>query len=123
MSFKPEKAMFDMPPRIRARKRKGRCYELTGKGVIDNPDVGWVLVHGTVNGIPHAWFNKGIMIYDPIFDEIYTCATYRNKYGPVMEDRRYSHKEAIEMVLKYNHYGPWHGEESIKKTSSNRERR
>ncbi len=58
------------PPLLREHHRKGRCFELAGKGLLRDPT--WTLVHGWVSaGIPrlltaHAWLQKEGYVYDPV---------------------------------------------------------
>jgi hypothetical protein len=101
-------------PKVRARSRRGRCYELAFKGQIR--DTSWILVHGTVRGrlrngtigrIGHAWLVKGQEVYDPVLDASTTAEEYANKYAAV-EERRYTAEEMAKLVLSTNSRGPWH---------------
>ncbi len=68
--------MTEPSPRLRVRRRQGRCYELAFKGLLAAPE--WTLVHGTVSNrsaaadqsnaerIEHAWLERDGQVYCPV---------------------------------------------------------
>jgi hypothetical protein len=100
---------------IRARRREGRCYELSARIILARADV--VLVHGRARGpdgspIDHAWIEGDGFVHD---------ATKDKNMAPEMFYRmlcavplvRYTPKQAADMILLYGHFGPWHTEPII----------
>lgn len=93
-------------PRVRARNRKGRCFELAGKGQWRDPS--WTLVHGSIFGwIAHAWLVKDGMVYDAVGDQFMSERDYQEQYQSVIE-RSYQWKEAAMFLADSPHWGPWH---------------
>jgi hypothetical protein len=100
-------------PRIRARTRAHRCFELSGRGALNDPS--WTLVHGSIygpNNIAHAWLTKDGVVYDTVIDRYMTEIEYAEKFNAVSE-RSYELKEATPLLLKQGHWGPWHDTLSI----------
>jgi hypothetical protein len=98
--------------RKRFEQRLGRCYELSGRFVMDNGEA--VLVHGTIQGEghppnPHAWvkFSDG-KVYDPVMDSVMSGEDYAEKMNAV-EHVTFARHEMTERVLKHKHWGPWDG--------------
>lgn len=112
--------------------RLGRCYELSGRYVLDNHDA--ILVHGSVNGIrmtgkdrdnPHAWVEEGDEVFDPVMDQRIPKEAY---YGMMQAKvvKKYEWDEMAKTMLKAAHWGPWHQEtneafEDIFKPASDKE--
>lgn len=105
-------------PRVNARKRAGRCYELCVRGLLNSPTSvaeSWLLVHGTVrwNGpggrMGHAWLVTfdGETVYDAVRDETRPAAEYQALFA-ANEERRYALKEVAGEVIGSGHWGPWH---------------
>lgn len=101
------------PPRIETRQRKGRCYELAGRGQL-NVDPTWTLVHGRaaiVARLPlliaHAWLEKDGYVYDASLDELMTAKKYVARYKALTE-RRYSAAQTAKKLIENEHWGPWH---------------
>jgi hypothetical protein len=100
---------------IRARSREGRCYELSYKIHWRAEEIGrdLLMVHGTDRGrngrIDHAWLldEEGGMVYDSTFDRWYPVDFYLS-YFPIIEERRYTRKEAVMAMLDTGHSCPWH---------------
>jgi hypothetical protein len=94
-------------------KRLGRCYELTFRAMKE--EIGsesFTLVHGYINLdimlIAHAWIETGDgRIYDPNDDQYIRADEYATAMGAVAE-RRYTRAEAIDLVSREAHCGPWH---------------
>jgi len=92
--------------------RLGQCYALAGRFVMDHPE--YMLVHGIINGRrfgidkdnPHAWVEKDNVAYDLVQDQELPKETYYEVFGAV-PDKTYTHNEAIKMMLKHEHFGPW----------------
>lgn len=99
-----------MGPRVRARSRQGRCFELAGKGQQRDPS--WILVHGTIYGwIAHAWLEKDGTAYDAVIDRFVPVPQYEREFDAIAE-RRYGPREAAEAMLSgpqgRHTWGPWH---------------
>ena len=101
-------------PRVRARKRVGRCFELSFAVLMDHED--WTLVHGIVNGPPdecprtcHAWLERDGQVFDPVSDELSPSLRYRIRFD-ALAVARYSAHQAGGLALETRHYGPWHPE-------------
>jgi hypothetical protein len=97
----------------RIRKRKGRCYELALKVMLDEPGAdNFTLVHGRVrapddSSTGHAWIVDGGRVYDPVLDRYFDPAVYADTYratGAV----GYTKDEAARLAMEQGHYGPWH---------------
>jgi len=102
------------PPRINTRRRKGRCYELAGRGQQLDPT--WTLIHGYIAMlrnrnqsllIAHAWLQKRGRVYDPVDDIVLRASEYTQQYGAEVV-RRYPFARASRFVRKSEHWGPWH---------------
>ncbi len=96
------------PPRVRAKHRLGRCYELAGKGIFyGGGDRGWVLVHGIAWCGGHAWLQNGDWVYDAVKDKCFTAPQYVAEFQatPI---RVYTRDEVFARSCEYGHWGPWH---------------
>ncbi len=100
-------------PRVPARKRTGRCFELSGRGQMHDPS--WTLIHGHVAFQPgfgevliaHAWLEKRGTVYDATLDRAFTAEQYASEYFAIA-DKRYSYAQAAKQALRTRHWGPWH---------------
>lgn len=97
-------------PRITARKRIGRCYELAGIGLLRHKPRQWTLVHGTVKAgqqtLGHAWFERGELVYDPVKDFVFIRPHfYRTLRAKAV--KRYSVRSAAKHMLVKKSFGPW----------------
>src|SRR6516225_1567550 len=95
----------------RVRKRHGRCYELTARAMISEPESdSWMLVHGGLGGgwFHHAWIELDDgRIYDPSFNDYTPADQYATKRRAVA-DHRYSRTEVCALLgTTPNYYGPW----------------
>ncbi len=94
----------------RVRKRDGRCYELAMRGCLQAPE--WELVHGECNGhlgarkIGHAWLEFDGEAYCPVLDQTMPIGDFLRILG-AQASARYSSEEAICLMLRSGHYGPW----------------
>jgi hypothetical protein len=90
------------------RKRKSRCYELSGVLILDNPD--WFLIHTVVNtpiGLnDHAYLEKDGVIYDPVANEFYDKEFIMKKYPP-KKITVFNQLQAAQNVTQQKHWGPW----------------
>jgi len=95
--------------------RLGKCYELSGRYMMNQADENDVLVHGTITAQfgdirgkvnNHAWVDKGGEIWEPVGNKIWSKEVYNVIFGP-KEIRRYSRDEALKIMLKTGHFGPW----------------
>ena len=101
-------------PFVRAKKRDGRCFELSYKVVTTYPN--WALVHGVVRKIPgcnaelmvHAWAEKDDLVHDPVLNSTIERNKYYElyviEYSPIL---RYSSHEAQIQAAKSGNYGCW----------------
>jgi|GEM_PF-2208556 len=95
------------------KNREGRCYEFSGRMVVDN--LGWKLVHGTIfppvgpfmdTAFAHGWGEKGDLVYDGVFNHFYKKEDYYRAYLP-KGLKKYHRAEASKKALKNKHWGPW----------------
>jgi len=114
------KARRPTPPRYPARRRKGRCFELAGRGLLEI-DPTWTLVHGraafwNLTRLPlliaHAWLEKGGYVYDATLDELLTVKAYATRHSAIAE-RRYTEAKARKQLLAARNWGPWHPSQQI----------
>ena len=101
------------PPRVRARDRAGRCYELAGRGALEH--AGWGLVHGRVRGplgaaIGHAWCRSscGRWVYDATEDRVYAADSYAEKFAATEVMHYATSRQVAEAMRRAGHWGPWH---------------
>jgi hypothetical protein len=94
-------------------ERQGRCFELAGRFVMDNPD--WDVVHATLyprlgnfgdSIYFHGYAQKDKIIFDPVFNQFFN-ADKHEKYYTTTDKRIYDHATAMKMMLKSGNYGPW----------------
>ena len=106
----------------------GDCYETTGHFAMDlkmskKPLDDWRLVHGVVTGegqiegveFTHSWMELGKdWDYRLVFDysndrDISMLATDYYMRGQIKQSkvRRYAIKEALKLMVKNGHFGPW----------------
>ena len=93
--------------------RLGKCYQLAGEYVYGHPNA--ILVHGELTnrfaqGLPrldHAWIEDGNEIFDPVMDMKWPKEVYEGLFKTKVF-KKYSHREAIEMIDKHMTWGPWH---------------
>lgn len=99
-------------PRI--RNRRGRCYELAFKGVIQAPQ--WQLVHGYFDcqrvRLGHAWLLHQGKIFCPTLDRVFDEAAYYAEHQTVPLVT-YTVHQAAKLVIEHKHYGPWEHEGSL----------
>lgn len=101
------------------KSRLGRCYELSGRYVMDHS--GTELIHGTITRqdgytISHAWVEyeetvgqyKIKMTYDPVMDQELPWDAYERMLGAKIE-KRYTKDQMIETMFKDKkpNWGPW----------------
>ena len=95
----------------RFKKRTGRCYELAGLVMLNDPTTEQLtLIHGRVsqfeNGplTDHAWLARADgSTYDPVLNG-------PRPTGPGWKAQiahRYSREEAAHLVTTHGHWGPW----------------
>jgi hypothetical protein len=100
-------------PKISAKRRHGRCYELAWLAFDDMDDPGdWRLVHGIVNGpagiarMEHAWLTDGVEVFDPVLNLFSTLKAYRNRHKAKVV-ATYDRKQMRDMTNRHKHFGPW----------------
>jgi hypothetical protein len=98
----------------RVRKRKGRCFELALKAMMDEPaEADLRLVHGTVRMVTgermtHAWLLlPDGRIYDVVLDRYFESERAFVDFGEAIVDRIYTVLEAAKAVIDSGHSGPW----------------
>jgi len=106
--------------RMSMSRRLGKCYELSGRYLLDRRD-DTNLVHGSIEGsiegfgnprIKHAWVEvldkdgKVTGIYEPITNAIQDPASF-GAYFSAHVDRRYPAREGLVNMVKHGHFGPW----------------
>lgn len=104
------------PPRVRARKREGRCYELAFSTLLNDDAEGWALVHGEVRGPPegppivgHAWLARDGWVFDVVRKELLSADIYmRRSLARVLAI--YEKTDACRRMIAEGHYGPWEPE-------------
>lgn len=102
--------------------RLGKCYQLTGGHILCYPHCR--LVHGTLTNIlgapglkkiDHAWIEyedenqsgyEHARVFDPVMDKDYTKIVYY-ALCKAQPQKIYSGEDAIRLMDKYKHYGPW----------------
>lgn len=95
--------------------RLGRCYELSGKYVMDHS--GTTLIHGSIQGfghprIGHAWaVTKSGDIWEPATNQTYPKPVFDAIFNPEV-DSTYTHSEALKQMVQHETYGPWDAEKS-----------
>ena len=102
---------------IASKKHEGGdCYQKAFDSYMYDPKFsGWKLVHGIAviskgphmgKDFGHAWLEKGEEVYDAATDQYLPKVLYYY-FGKVSYEVSYSKEQAREMVLKFEHYGPW----------------
>lgn len=95
------------------RARLGRCYELSGRHVMNACD-GSRLVHGTIQGaghprIGHAWVEKPDgTVYDPVLDAEFPAEIHALVFSARV-DAVYDLEGVAVQSLRSGHWGPWAG--------------
>jgi len=99
--------------------RLGRCYELAGRYLMDNNDMGAhkgdVLVHGSIQGggnprIGHAWVQnkEGTIAWEPASNRQYPMDVFK-AYFKAIPSTTYSYTDALAHMVSDAHWGPWDG--------------
>ena len=120
------------------KKKLGRCYELSGRYVLDHPN--YNLVHGTITRkdgytIDHAWTEKNTqmgqynmsMVFDPVMDLELPWDAYERLLGAKVK-KKYNATQMSKSMLGAKHWGPWGVKEDVVPTptgtaeSSNRDK-
>jgi hypothetical protein len=101
---------------------RGLCYTAALKWIKVTSDRSWSLVHGTVfsgevdKRIQHAWCERGDKIVDlvmPVGHRIIDRERYYQILQPQVH-KRYSSDDAIFLVIKNRHDGPWEEWEQLR---------
>jgi len=90
----------------------GQCYVEAARWQRDNPD--WILCHGTCLGIGpiagiwfgHAWCERDGIARDCELGLELPALLFRS-VGNATDVIEYTHIEAVERMLRFEHYGPW----------------
>lgn len=106
--------VLENPPKLRHRKRHGRCYELCLTAVLRYPE--WRLVHGWVDApnargvaggrMAHAWMLRD----NEVFDQVLNKAFFRLQYTLAVNAKAeaiYTADQVNEMICQFGHWGPW----------------
>ena len=110
--------------------RPGRCYELSGRYILNDAAPDAVLVHGSIQGfghprIAHAWVEDGESgIWEPVTDEHYPPEVFAALFNPLRE-HTYTSCQTSLMALKTKHWGPWNAspQPSVSPAPAMRERK
>jgi len=96
-------------------KKLGDCYDVAGRMVMDGNEQ-FVLCHGLVTGqrelsgqiIGHAWCEIGDIVLD-FANGKHTVMRKERYYeiGKIEKVRRYTQKQACEMMMLHKTFGPW----------------
>ena len=103
------------------RSRLGRCYELSGRYVMDHPES--TLVHGSIQGmgnprIGHAWaITKDGQVWEPATNQEYSPVVFNAVFNP-HEDKRYPWSDALAKMTEHGTFGPWDEATKIEKRVS-----
>ncbi len=92
----------------------GDCYNIAGNLIVDNKD--WLLCHGIVDGqgplkgqkIGHAWNEHQDVVFD--YSNSKKVILRKEQYyalGNIKKVIKYKREEALRMMSRYKHYGPW----------------
>lgn len=101
---------------------RGLCYTAALKWIRVTNDRSWTLVHGTVfsgeleKRIEHAWCERGDKVIDlamPVGHRIIDRDTYYRVVEPEAK-KVYSSDDAILLVFKNRHDGPWEESEQLR---------
>ena len=99
--------------------RLGRCYELSGRYITDGMFIpnreNAILVHGKLVNpfgvgyaeLDHAWIETGEEVFDPVMDKTIPKEVFYALFKPTIY-KRYTREETRRMILKHEHWGPWH---------------
>lgn len=93
------------------RERLGRCYELSGRHVLNAYD-GSVLVHGSIQGagnprIGHAWVQlRDGAVFDPVAGQEFPEEIYALVFSARAEQVYDLEGVAVE-TARSGHWGPW----------------
>lgn len=100
----------------------GRCYTAALQWVSEADDPDWMVVHGTVlseragKRIEHAWCERAGFVVDlalPVGARVVKRDVYYRVLKPEVS-RVYSAEDALLLVIKNRHDGPWDDSEQLK---------
>lgn len=92
--------------------RLGRCYELAGQYIMENPSSS--LVHGSIQGagaprIGHAWVvDADGEVFDGTMGEHFPNVAAYAAFTNAEEVISYTAREAMHLMASQGHFGPWH---------------
>lgn len=102
---------------VRPTKAMGDCYEANGRYFLSEGQNAF-LCHGTAVGqegtpiagrrFEHCWVERGDTVFD--FSNNRRIVLPRAVYyalGQISNVRRYNYDEFLEMLARYEHWGPW----------------
>ena len=93
----------------------GNCYQVAVDTLMKNPNAklvhGVVTGQGAINGIQygHAWVEDGDTVIDNTLrgDLRRLPKQLYYRIGNINITRKYTYNQALENLIKYEHYGPW----------------
>jgi hypothetical protein len=97
------------------KARLGRCYELSGMLVLNNPGPGITLVHGSIQGmgrprIEHAWVELADgSVWEPATNQCWERQRFDSFFSAQVA-MRYDFTTAMRRAVHHEHWGPWTGE-------------
>ncbi len=120
----------DTPADLLERDWAGLCYTAALSWIKAAEDDDWVLVHGTVlsekvgKRINHAWCERGELVVDlamPVGSRVIEREQYNWAVRPEVS-KAYSSSDALMLVLKNRHDGPWDESEQLREGGGQVER-
>jgi len=99
-----------------AKPTKGMCYQQAGRYAMDHADEpGLTLVHGTVSGqgplkgvrFGHAWIERGDTVVETTLGDKEIPKDLYYAIGEVSDAAAYTPREAMVLMLRTKHWGPW----------------
>ena len=100
----------------------GLCYTAALRWVSEADDPDWMVIHGTIlseragKRIEHAWCERGVFVVDlalPVGARVVEREVYYRVLKPEVR-KIYSAEDALLLVIKNRHDGPWDESEQLK---------
>jgi hypothetical protein len=91
---------------VQSKDRAGKCFLLSLVVVLFEPGGdGFVLCHGTVDGMKHAWVDTGDgNIFDPVLDRSMSADSYLEH---AVVEHKYTRRQARQIANEFSTCGPW----------------
>lgn len=106
-------------PAAEFEQRRGRCFELSGWGIVFGgvvPKTKTRLVHGSIQGrgegmerIGHAWLMlPEHLVWEPATSCFYDEAAFYSAFS-ARDEISYTWRQAMQNMLRTENFGSWHG--------------